>query len=275
MLASNANRSGQIVGYTATAPRAALALLPIMAAHTMSMDSDLADDDWAEVLPLLTPQLHRARAQSSDLHTSSPSSPSAPSVAPVKSLPSCPDCGSKMTTRINKSDKGWFLGCSRHPECLGVLPHPSGRFPVQSHAAAASSQTASFPASAPPTPNDSNEKAKPQRRGFLCTSCNGFNTFTGGNGTTAWKKCKDCGHGWDKQSTAWKRERAIKTAANVVETVNMVETVNVVEWHWYRMVLWAFKLLQKAEIREADRRFLGMNAWRRRVEAAAEAAFQA
>ena len=57
--------------------------------------------------------------------------------------------------------------------------------------------------------------------------------------------------------------------------VDVGESVNVVEWHWCRMMLWAFKLLQKAEIREADRRFLGMIAWRRRVEAAAEAAFQA
>jgi len=124
-------------------------------------------------------------------------------------------------------------------------------------------------ASTPPTPNVSNENAKTQTKGFLCTNCNGFNTYTGGNASAGWKKCKDCGHRWDTQSKISKGERAIQKAFNVVESIN------VVEWRWYRMVLWAFKLLQKAEIRAADRRFLSMLAWRRQVEAAAEAASQA
>jgi len=184
------------------------ALLSIMAARTMSVDSDLNEEEWADVTPFLTLQVKRAL--STDLHSSSSGSAPLPSASPVKSLPSCPDCGSKMTTRINKSDNGWFLGCSRHPECLGTLRHPSGRFPVQSHTD--SSKTKSFAASTPATHNVSNENAKTQTKGFICASCNGFNTYTAGNASAGWKNCKDCGHRWDTQSKVSKGERAIQEA---------------------------------------------------------------
>jgi len=223
-----------------------------MARQPGAKDSDQDEDDWAEVTPFLTRQLQRACA-------------SLPSAAPVTSLPLCPDCGSKMTTRINKSDNGWFLGCSRHPACIGTLPHPSGRFPEQPHSPTASSKAASVQASSPPTPNVS----KPKKTVDPCPKCNSFSMYVGGNGSARWKKCQACGHCWDKQPRVLKGEEVIKKA------VNVMESGNVVAWRWYRMVLWAFKLLQKAELREADKRFLGMIAWRKRVEVAAEAAFRA
>lgn len=91
--------------------------------------------------------------------------------------------------------------------------------------------------------------------------------YVGGNGSARWKKCQACGHCWDKQPRVLKGEEVLKKA------VIVMESGNVVAWRWYRMVLWAFKLLQKAELREVDKRFLCMIAWRKRVEVAAEAAF--
>ena len=37
-------------------------------------------------------------------------------------LPVCPACQCMMVQRQNRTDKGWFLGCSRFPTCKGTRP---------------------------------------------------------------------------------------------------------------------------------------------------------
>jgi ssDNA-binding Zn-finger/Zn-ribbon topoisomerase 1 len=32
----------------------------------------------------------------------------------------CPDCGSKMISRLNKSNNQRFWGCSQYPKCKGT-----------------------------------------------------------------------------------------------------------------------------------------------------------